>query len=175
MRFTFICIFLLCLSRASAQPEDFSTKWWVSFNGGVVPESNFSLSADLNIPTNHSTFLFLMGDYRSDFRGDLSERYENMGTSLGFGKWIEKRAFIATLSTGLSMDLVIEDGNYIQNGTNGTTYYTTAYGIEFGLPIRLSALLKSKWVGLGIHALYKLTLYDSYGSIGISLAFGRFA
>lgn len=115
-----------------------------------------------------------MGDYRSDFTEGLSARYESMGTSLGLGKFIQTKLFLATLSSGLSMDLVIKDGDYIQTVTNSNIYYSSSFGIEFGLPIRMSLYLKSKWIGIGFHSFYKFTLYDSYGSIGLSIVLGNF-
>ena len=173
MRYVFICIFLISLTRVSAQSESGNYRW-IGFNGGIFPD-NYSLSVDLNIPVKKSTFLNLMGDYRTDFRYGNNSRFESMGSSLTVGKWIRKKALLITFLSGISMDLVIHEGSYIRINSNGNTFNNRVYDIEFGLPLRISTLwLTSKWLGLGIHALYKVTLYDSYGSLGISFALGKF-
>lgn len=143
-------------------------------NAGVLPDKNYVLSADLNLALSKSTLVFFMGDYRHDFiQGDNYPRYDAMGASLGIGKYLNKQNFLISLSGGLSFDQVNKVDQFL-DPVGGFGYINTMTGIEFGIPLRFYSYLHFKKIGIGFHALYKLTLYDSYGSLGLSIGFGNF-
>lgn len=169
-----IIILLTLTIKSYAQQESSKPTWWTSFSAGVLQDKNYVLSADLNLALSKSTLVFLMGDYRHDFiEGDNYPRYDAMGTSLGFGKYLKKKNFLISLSGGLSFDLVNEQNLFIDS-ISGFGYINTTTGIEFGLPLRFYSFIHLDKIGIGFHALYKVTLYDSYGSVGISFTFGNF-
>ena len=113
-----------------------------------------------------------MGDYRTDEIGDRWPRYESMGSTLGIGKIWNDRLVMMSLSTGLSLDFVMKEDFFYDEAAMQFINNKTQ-GLDFGLPIRMYTFIKSGTFGIGLHAMYKFTLYDSYGSIGLSIALGN--
>jgi hypothetical protein len=168
-----ICENTQVLSQANDESRSTSV-WWTSFNAGALPASNFSLIFDLNHTIEETSFVFFMGDYRTDeITGDNYPRYESMGSTLGIGKLWNDRLVMMALSTGVSLDFLVKEDFYLNPNTMEYMNSKTQ-GLDFGVPVRLFAYIKSNWIGIGLHAMYKITLYDSYGSVGISIALGRF-